>query len=122
MFINGIHISGIIDFDETGLSPFKSKNFAEFVLSYSRYRDNIFWTEAIIALQKKKTDIFSPSLRIEKNLEFLDTNVDELALAVQQAWLNHVYYMTQFESGRYSKQKLQPLFHKVLENISDTIM
>ncbi len=122
ILVDGLHVSGIIDFDETSLSPYKSKNFAEFILSYSRYRQKIFWSEAINAIQKKKIDIFSPALQIEKNLEFLNTNIDELALAVQLAWLNHVYYMTQFEVGRFTKQKLKPLFHKVLEDISDTII
>ncbi len=119
ILVDGLRVSGIIDFDETSLSPFKSKNFSEFLLSYSRYRNNIFWSEAIVMILDKKLDKFSSKLHIEKTLELLDSDLDELGITVQLSWLNHVYYMTQFEAGRYSKQRLVPLFHEVLEKLSD---
>ncbi len=120
ILVNGLQISGIIDFDETSLSPYKSKNLAEFILSYCRYRQNILWADVINALQNKEMSAFPKILKMEKCLEFLDSGIEELTKSVRLAWLNHVYYMSKFESGRYSKQKLEPLFHKVLENISDT--
>ncbi len=119
ILVDGLRVSGIIDFDETSLSPCKSKNFSEFLLSYSRYRNNIFWSDAIIAILDKKLDNFSSKLNIEKTLELLDTDLDELGVSMQLSWLNHVFYMTQFESGRHSKQRLVPLFHEVLEKLSD---
>ncbi len=121
ILFHGSHICGIIDFDEAGCSLQKSKNFAEFILSYSRNRQNMFWTDSILALQNKNLAAFPSVLEIEKTLKLLETDIDELTIAAQIAWINHVYYMVQFEVGKYSTRKLHHLFHKVLENISDTI-
>jgi len=108
-FLDGGKVTGLIDWDESGPTPFPLTALADFLFSYCWHYQRARRSETLAALFQGDFASLPPELAIDRLLEDLGRTREDLAVGTLSSWVDHAYHELKFETFRYSRSRQEEL-------------
>ncbi len=109
---------GLIDFDESGTTPFKAVDLADLLFSYARIRKGIGRAAFLKIVLRREFKKLGTGLPPGEIIGQLSAGTAELAIASLISWIDQVYYAIQFEPIKYRKYILKQSFGNTLNAVA----
>ncbi len=109
IFLVNRRVSGLIDWDETEVSPFPLAAYGDLLFSWLWQCEGMRRSESLAILVGGNLDRMPPSLAVPDTLARLGVNADELALAALVSWVDHAHHELKHPIFRYRRDRVKSL-------------
>jgi len=109
IFLAGREVSGLIDWDETEISPFPLAAYGDLLFSWLWQCEGMRRSDSLVILAGGDLDRLPPSLAVPDTLAELGVDTDELATAALASWVDHAHHELKHPIFRYRPDRVKSL-------------